>query len=205
MKNSYTFLFVSMVMIMNVVQADDVLWSCDLTELPAMWTQSGFTFDSTGAGTYLHSFGLPPRLVLRSQSSWLETDFEVGSSEYDSLVIHVSQYTYIYRTSCSSAYVLLELEVNGINTELWKRYIDTRTLGSVTLIDSIPIHEVMTDFSNGDLLRFRFSAYANAYEEFAEAIVDWQLWDASLTAYGTLSFEQSTWAGIKAVMGCQFR
>ncbi|MCK5117437.1 MAG: hypothetical protein KAR44_12625 [Candidatus Aegiribacteria sp.] len=195
MKNHCMFFLVSLLIVLNVVHADEILWSYDLTELPYMWTKANCTFSSSGARINILSLGWPK--YGRSADGWLLTEFVVGSSDFDSLVIHTSQYISLYAGS-GTAYAVLELQINGVPVNLWER-----SSSGPTFIDSLPIHEVMTGISNGDLLRFRFYAYAFAgYNQIAE--VDWRLWDVSLTAYGALSLEQSTWAGIKAVMGCQF-
>lgn len=196
MKNHCMFFLVNILIILNAVHADEILWSYDLTELPEMWTQANCTFSSSGARMYLSSTGWPD--YSSWAEGWLLTDFVVGSSDFDSLVIHTSQFNSLY-AGTGTAHVILELQINGVPVNIWER----SSVGP-TIIDSLPIHEVMTGFSNGDLLRFRFYAFAYAgYNAFA--ITDWRLWDASLTAYGTLSHEQSTWAGIKATIGCQLR
>lgn len=200
MKNSYIFLLVSIVIALNTVRADEILWSYDLTELPYMWTQSNCTFSSLGVLIHISEIGWPEDG--RSVSGFLQTEFVIGSSNFDSLVIHTSQLADLLAEGSGNASVALELQVNGLPVELWERNIDS--IGGLQYIDSLPIHVVMTGFSNGDLLRFRFHADAYAaYNCYSRVI--WRFWDASLTAYGTLSLEQSTWTGIKAVMGCEIQ
>ncbi len=201
MKNSYIFLLVSIVIALNTVRADEILWSYDLTELPYMWTWSHCSFSSLGALIHIMDVGYPEDG--RSMSGFLQTEFVIGSSNFDSLVIHTSQHTYLAAGNLGTASVALELQVNGVPVELWERNIYAVS-GWTTYSDSDPIHVVMTGFSNGDLLRFRFDASAHA-GYYSEAIVEWRLWDASLTAYGNLPLEQSTWTGIKAAMGCQLQ
>lgn len=198
MKNSYIFLLVSVVITLNTVRADEILWSYDLTELPYMWTQYKCTFSSAGAQIYVLDIQWPEHDLI--SSGFLQTDFVICSANYDSLVIHTSQFTELYAEGSGNASVALELQLNSLQIELWERNIDS--IGGVTYTDPLPIHVAMTGFSSGDLVRFRFTAIANAqYNCMSE--VTWRLWDASLTAYGNLSLEQSTWTAIKAVMGSE--
>lgn len=180
-----------------MVSADEILWSYDLMELPQGWTHEGFTFDSSGASTYIYDWHFGST---RSITNWLQSSEIIIPSGCDSLVINVSQHAIIqiYADGSGHGTVELKAKVNSSWHTVWIRELSCYGT-SDTLNDSTVIHETVPGIQAGDIVQFRFEATGNAVW-YSDVYVWWWLWDASLTAYGEISLEQCTWAEIKSAM-----
>jgi len=188
--------------------SDEVIWSYDLTELPEGWDCQEFTFSEAGANTDLEGSFVPDsgQTITFPYNAFLLSEILIVPPGLDSLVIDVSQYAYLAAyvwgdsqstEGIASASVRLNMEKNGwISTELWYRSAYTYSTPDI-VTDSLPIHVAILDVSQGDLIRFRFHAHINGF--YGSAEVDWTLWDAQLTAYGTLPLIPRTWSAIKSL------
>jgi len=189
-----------MVILFTVFTAapDVVIWSYDLTELPEGWDSQSFTFSEAGAYTHLEAVFTPD--MGPPYNSFLLSEIMIVPPGLDSLVIDVSQYAHLEThglTGFANACVQLDIEKNGWTpVELWYRISSSYTPTPDIVIDSLPIHVAILDVSQGDIIRFRFHAHINGFYGVAE--VNWTLWDAQLTAYGTLPLIPRTWAAIKS-------
>jgi len=120
--------------------ADEVVWSYDLMELPPGWTHEGFSFDSSGAHTYIYNWHSGSA---RALTYWLESDEIKVPSGWDSLVIDISQHVTIQSLGSSGfGTVEHQARVNSIWYTVWRRYHSCYTGG--TLDDSTAMYKEST-------------------------------------------------------------
>jgi hypothetical protein len=209
--------------LVGLSSADTLFWFYTLTEPPPGWEYEWFTFGPSGARLYRRAIwypmheGIGDRTAsscitdlsevncgfanssgpgLYQEAGYLVTETIVVPYGLDSLVLYVPQYTSISASGESgSSKVELYAIVNGVSQLLWSRYVSA--LSNVSLVDTLPIEEVVAELDPGDSIRFRFvGSYGGWY---ASTTIDWRLWDAELTGCGDLGFIQSTWGSIKAL------
>jgi hypothetical protein len=170
----------------------EILWTYSLSQLPPGWTHRDFQFYSL-ASTYLYVWESGP---LAYGANYLQTDSEWEVSGWDSLVIDVSQSVEILNGGGSThGYIQLLGVINGSPEVLWERSHSV----SGTFVDSTPIHGSLSGFVPGDRVCFMFKASAIA-GMYSSVKIWWSLWDATLSAYGEASLDQSTWAEIKQLL-----
>ena len=180
--------------------ASEVIWFYDLSQLPEFWEAYLFTF--SGAGALLDESGTFEPKSSSSDWNWgyLVSETYMIPPDLDSLVLHVPQNIYLYavcwNTGLAYVWAQVDLQVNKTNRALWYRNVYVSGEAYEYLTDTLPIHAVIDDLSCGDIVSFAFHSAGGGYWGHAE--IEWLLWDAQLTAYGTLPLIPATWAGIKS-------
>jgi len=181
-------------------RADDVLWSYSLSSLPDAWGQYGFEFSPEGAHAH-HEQVWNSDFGLRGQCFIMLTEIITVPQDMDSLVLHIPQHTYLSAAASSGGFttasVSLEKLLDGQSSEIiWARNVTNQ---SPPLSDSAPIHFRFTALSSGQFISFLFRGYHSGY--LGETCVDMWLYGATLTAYGDMRLNCTTWGAIKDTVG----
>jgi len=180
-------LAVTALLLTAVASADQVWWDYDLRSNPPGWTFTD-TWEFIPEGVYLYETTNGPYQYKYGE---ILTAGVVVPPDCDSVVLHVEQD--LYMTSWGNAFSGAELQYR-IDEGDWI-YLFHQL---VSYQSTSPLHYEVPA-SAWDLIEFRFEGFACTGSEMypGEAHIDWLLYDLTLTLYGTLSLEQSTWGAIK--------
>jgi len=177
-----------LISIVSLVQADQVLWEYDLTELPSGWTaEPKWTFSAAGMNCYFYYFD-----QMTGDNDVITTLLTVPEGT-DSLTLSVQQQ---YSAMCwGSGIVSARLAYWTSQTDwvgIWQ------ILGAGQ--NSTPIDVSITTLAPGIEVKFRFRGSGGAYGSFCGSVLDWTLHDLVLTAFGDIQeLTPSTWGVIKAL------
>ena len=184
---------VAVLLLMNTPAASDsVIWDYDLRSAPAGWTFTS-NWEFLPEGVKLYEYVSQPYGYVEGTIS-TENDTAIIPYGCDSIVFHVEQDLSVTSYNYGGAHAELLYRLNGGD---WVELFSV----SNYYISTDPLHYQIPAAAL-DALEFYFEGYAWRGSEMHPGwgCISWLLYDLTLTCYGELALEQSTWGAIKQSM-----